>query len=114
MLGLLIRWALNAGALLLIANFVPGIQVTNFWHALIAAAALGLVNVILGTILRIITLPLTIITFGLFSIVVNAIIFWVTGYIIEGFDVTTLMGAVIGSVLMTIASWITARIVGKD
>lgn len=109
----LIRLALNSAALLAIAYYVPGIHVTNFWHAVIAAVALGIVNAVVGTILKLLALPLTILTLGLFPIIINAFLFWLTGYLLEGFEVATVTAALIGSVLMTLASWITGFLLKK-
>ena len=86
MLRLLLRWFLQAGALLLVAYFVPGFHVRNFPAALVAALVIGLLNATLGLLLKLITLPLGILTLGLFFLVVNAIILEVASAIVPGFQ----------------------------
>lgn len=108
---LLIGWLLNALALLGVAYFVPGIAVSNFTAALIAAAVIGLVNMLIKPILLILTLPVTIITLGLFIFVINGILFWLVGNFLDGFDVKTLMAGIIGAIVYSVISWILSAIV---
>jgi putative membrane protein len=108
---LLIRWLLSAVALMIVAYFVPGFYVRNFVAALIAAAVIGLVNATLGTLLRILTFPLTILTLGLFLIVVNAIMLKVAAAFVPGFHVYTWTAAVIGAILLSLVSAILHRLV---
>ena len=84
---LLIIWSLNALALLSVANFVPGIHVDGFTSALIAAFFLGLVNTLIRPIFLVLTLPVTLLTLGLFIFVINGLMFWFTGSILKGFVV---------------------------
>lgn len=113
MLRFIFRLCLNAIALLLIAYYVPGIQVASFWYALLAAVVLGLVNAVLGTVLKVVTLPITLLTLGLFGLVVNAFLFWLTARFLDGFEVTSVYGAFAGSILMSVASWITTKLFSK-
>ena len=108
---LLIGWLLNALALLGVAYFVPGITVSNFTSALIAAAVIGLVNMLIKPILLILTLPVTIITLGLFIFVINGILFWLVGNFLDGFDVKTLMAGIIGAIVYSAISWVLSAIV---
>lgn len=108
---LLIGWLLNALALLGVAYFVPGITVSNFTAALIAAAVIGLVNMLIKPILLILTLPVTIITLGLFIFVINGILFWLVGNFLDGFDVKTLMAGIIGAIVYSVISWVLSAIV---
>ena len=108
---LLIGWLLNALALLGVAYFVPGITVSNFTAALIAAAVIGLVNMLIKPILLILTLPVTIITLGLFIFVINGILFWLVGNFLDGFDVKTLMTGIIGAIVYSVISWVLSAIV---
>ena len=108
---LLIGWLLNALALLGVAYFVPDITVSNFTAALIAAAVIGLVNMLIKPILLILTLPVTIITLGLFIFVINGILFWLVGNFLDGFDVKTLMAGIIGAIVYSVISWVLSAIV---
>ena len=108
---LLIGWLLNALSLLAVAYFVPGIAVSNFTSALIAAAVIGLVNMLVKPILLILTLPVTILTLGFFIFVINGILFWLVGNFLDGFDVKTLMAGIIGAIVYSVISWILSAIV---
>ncbi len=78
-MGLLLIWILNAVALLIVAYILPGITVASFGSALIAALVLGLLNTLVKPVLVILTLPITIVTLGLFLLVLNALLFWFVG-----------------------------------
>jgi putative membrane protein len=106
---LLIQWLLSAVSLMLISHFVPGFYVRDFVAALIAAAVIGLVNATLGTILKFLTFPLTILTLGLFLIVVNAVMLKVAAYFSPGFQVRTWLAAFIGAILLSLVSAILHR-----
>jgi putative membrane protein len=102
---LLIRWLLSAAALVGIAHVVPGFYVRNFVSALIAAAVIGLVNATLGALAKVVTFPLTILTLGLFLIVVNAAMLKVSASFMPGrFEVRTWTAAIIGAVLLSLVS----------
>ena len=103
---LLIRWLLSAVAFMIVAYFVPGLYVRNFVAALVAAAVFGLVNATLGLLVKIVTFPLTILTLGLFLIVVNALMLKVAAAFVPGFHVYTWTAAIIGAILLSIASTI--------
>jgi len=94
---LLLRWLASALALLAVAYLVPAVEVSGFVGALVAALALGLVNAVLGTVLRLLTKPLSCLTLGLFSLVLNAFLFWLTAAFVEGFAVSGALGALLGS-----------------
>ena len=108
---LLIGWLLNALALLAVAYLVPGIAVSNFTSALIAAAVIGLVNMLIKPILLILTLPVTILTLGLFIFVINGILFWLVGNFLDGFDVKTLIAGIIGAIVYSVISWVLSAVV---
>ena len=107
---LLIGWLLNALALLGVAYLVPDIHVSSFMSALIAAAVIGLANMLVKPILLILTLPVTIITLGLFIFVINGILFWLAGYFLQGFDVKTITAGIIGAIVYSIISWILSAV----
>lgn len=101
---LLLVWILNAVALLVVAYLLPGITVASFGSALIAALVLGLLNAVVKPLLILLTLPLTVVTLGLFLIVLNALVFWFAGSILKGFQVDGFWWAVIGAVVYSIVS----------
>jgi putative membrane protein len=97
MLRLLLHWVLNAVALLVVAHFVQGFDVNNFVSALIAVVVIGLFNATLGLLLKVITLPLGILSFGIFFLVINAVILWFSSKFVPGFAVTTFKAAFLGA-----------------
>ena len=108
MLSLLARWIVNAGALLLVAYLYSGVQVHDFVSALVAALVLGLVNAIIRPILVILTLPVTLLTLGLFLFVINALLFWGVAELVSGFAVSGFWAALVGSILYSIITLITS------
>ncbi len=106
---LLTRLLLTTLTLLVVANYVPGINVDGFYPALIAAIMLGLLNLIIRPILIILTLPVTIITVGLFVLVINASLFWFAASFIDGFSVAGFWPAFFGSIIVSIVSTIGNR-----
>ncbi|HYF12891.1 MAG TPA: phage holin family protein [Candidatus Paceibacterota bacterium] len=99
----------TAVTLLLMTSFVPGIAVENFYTALVVAIFWGLMGLTIRPILTILTLPITIITFGLFSFVLNAFLFWLLSTFIEGFSVAGFIPALLGSAILSAVSWILHR-----
>jgi putative membrane protein len=108
MLTLLARWLLNAIALLAVAYFYEGVQVSGLTAALLAALVLGLVNAIVRPILVLLTLPVTILTLGLFLFVLNALLFWLAAEIVGGFQVTGFVAALVGSILYSLITLLTS------
>jgi putative membrane protein len=102
MLRLLAHWVLSALCLLLVARFVPGIVVSGFFTALIAAVVIGLVNATLGFLLKIITFPLTIVTFGIFWFLINAMMLKFASLFVPGFEVLGLWPAFIGGLILSL------------
>ena len=111
---LLVGWLLNAMALFGVAYMVPGIHVDNLMIAAIAALVIGLANMLIKPILVIFTLPVTILTLGLFIFVINGILFWAVGNFLQGFEVKTLMAGIIGAFAYSVISWILSAIVIDD
>ena len=95
----LVSWLLAACALLLVAYLYPGVQVQNFTSALIAALVIGLFNMVLRPILVVLTLPVTLITLGLFLFVINALLFWAAASVLDGFHVNGFGAALLGSLI---------------
>ena len=104
-LELLLIWVLNGLALIAVANFVPGIRVDGFVAALIAAFFLGLVNTLIRPLLLLLTLPVTLLSLGLFIFVINGLLFWAVGSVLRGFIVDGFWHGVLGAVLYSIFSW---------
>ena len=104
---LLLRWLINALAILAIAYFVPGVAVSGIYTALIVALVLGIVNALLRPILILLTLPVNILTLGLFTLIINAFLFWFASAIVKGFSVADFKAAFLGALIMWLVSWIT-------
>lgn len=106
---ILLRILLTALAVMLAANVVPGIAVSGFWTAVLVAIVLGLLNVTLGNLLKLLTFPLTIVTLGLFLLVINALMFWAASFV-KGFHVAGFWPAFFGSLIVTLVSVITKHL----
>jgi len=111
MIRLLIVWLLNAAALMAVAYFMPSIKVTSFVSALIAAFALGFVNTLIRPVLALLTLPISILTLGFFYLVLNGLLFWMVGKLLNGFTVDGFLAAVIGGLLYGLISWALALLI---
>jgi putative membrane protein len=102
---ILLLWILNALALLAVAWLLPSIQVTGFGSALIAALVLGLINTLVRPLLALLTLPITVITLGLFYLVLNGLLFWLASELLPGFQVDGFFAAVLGAILYGLIAW---------
>jgi putative membrane protein len=96
---LIVRWLLLAAALLLVAYLYPGVTVAGFGAAMLAAFVLGLLNTLVRPLLVLLTLPVTVVTLGLFLFVINALMFWAAASVLQGFGVTGFAAALIGSLI---------------
>lgn len=111
---LLVVWLLNAVSLLAVAYLMPSIEVSGFGGALIAAAVIALVNVLIRPILVILTLPVTVLTLGLFILVINGLMFLLVGNLLESFEVRSLWSGILGALLYSLISWgLTALLLGE-
>lgn len=99
---LIVRWLLLAAALLLVAHLYAGVTVASFGSALVAAFVLGLFNTLVRPLLVLLTLPVTILTLGLFLFVINALMFWAAASVLDGFAVTGFWAALVGSLLYSV------------
>jgi putative membrane protein len=99
---LILTWLLAACALLVVAYIYPGVQVQSFTSALIAAAVIGLFNAVLRPVLVLLTLPVTIVTLGLFLFVINALLFWAAASVLDGFHVNGFLAALLGSLIYSV------------
>lgn len=101
---LIIRWILFALALLFIAWLIPGIHVGSFQAALLAAFVIGLVNIFIRPLFVLLTIPITILTLGLFIFIINALLFLLVAHVVPGFQVDSFLSALLGSILLSIIS----------
>ena len=108
---LLVRWLLMALSLGLTAWIVPGIRVSGPAALLIAALVIGLLNALVKPFLVLLTLPLTILTLGIFLLVLNALLFWVAAAVVPGFDVAGFLSAFLGALVLAVVGWALARLV---
>lgn len=110
---MILRWIGFALAIMLTAWIIPGISVENFVSALLVAVIIGLINVFIRPILMFITLPINVLTLGLFALVVNALLLMLAGYIAPGFEVDGFLSALLGSILLSIFS-VALNSIGPD
>jgi putative membrane protein len=106
MIKLIVRWMLLAAALLLVAYLYPGVVVNSFGAAMVAALVLGLLNTIVRPLLVLLTLPVTLLTLGLFLFIINAVTFWMAASVLNGFYVTGFVAALIGSLLYSLCGMV--------
>lgn len=104
MKGLLIRWLLNALALVLTDKLITGISVDGFGAALIAALVLGIVNAVIRPVVVLLTIPINFITLGLFTLVINGLMLLLAAQVVDGFNVDGFFPAVIGAIVLSIIS----------
>jgi len=110
---LLAAWAINTLALIAVAYLIPGITVSSFVTALIAALVLGLVNAVVRPILILLTLPVTILTLGVFIFILNGLLFWFVGYVVEGFNVSGFWAGFFGAIVFSLISWLLSALLLK-
>ncbi len=106
MISLIVSWVLNALALYIVAKILPGIHLLDFGSALIAVIVIGLVNALIKPLLFLLTLPVTIITFGLFALVLNALMLMLASALTPGFKIDGFGTALLGSILLSIVTTI--------
>ncbi len=109
-MGFLIHWIVVAVSLWVATNLVPGVRVSSTSTLLLAALVLGLINALVRPILFIVTLPITIVTLGLFYFVVNGLAFALAAALVPGFTVTSFLSAVLGALVVSVVSWILGSI----
>jgi putative membrane protein len=111
---LILRWIINALALLALPYVVSGIQLKSFYIALIVAVVLGLLNAVVRPVLILLTLPVTLLTLGLFILVINALLFWFVGSFVEGFHVSGFWAAFFGAILYSLITWTANALIFDD
>jgi putative membrane protein len=104
--GIIIRWIITTLAIMVVPHLVSGVSVEGFGTALAAAAILGVLNALVRPILIILTLPLTVLTLGIFILVINALLFQLAGAVVSGFHIASFWSAILGSLIVSAVSWI--------
>jgi putative membrane protein len=110
----LLKWLINALALIVITKLVAGFHVDTFYSALVAALIIGLLNALIRPVLIILTLPVSIITLGLFTFVINALLIWFTSTIVKGFSVDGFWPALLAALILWAVSTITAWVMHRE
>ena len=113
-MGFLVRVAVNALAIMLAASILPGIGVDGIVSALAAAVLLGLVNAFVRPVLLILTLPITLVTLGLFLFVLNGLCFWLVASVVKGFHVAGFGSAMLGALVVSAVSWILTALISDS
>lgn len=111
---IILHWILLSVVVWLTTQIVSGVSIDPIWVALIVGACMTLFNMFLRPVINILTLPLNILTLGLFSLIINGLLFWYLGHIIKGFDVTTFTAAFTGALLVSVLNWIISKIFHFD
>ena len=110
---LLLTWLINALALLALPYLFTSIHVDTFTTALVAALVLGLINTLIRPLLVLLTLPVTLLTLGLFIFVINGLLFWLVGSFVRGFTVDGFWAGVLGAIVYSIISWVLSSLILK-
>jgi len=110
-MGIVIKWFINALALFIVARIVPGIEIKDFGTAMVAIIIIGLINVLVKPVLLLLTLPINILTLGLFTFILNALMLMLAASFTPDFRVAGLGAALVGSILLTIISTILSSLV---
>ena len=113
-MGFLVRVAVNALAIMLAASILPGIGVDGIVPAPAAAVLLGLVNAFVRPVLLILTLPITLVTLGLFLLVLNGLCFWLVASVVKGFHVAGFGSAMLGALVVSAVSWIATALISDS
>ena len=106
MVKLICKWLLSASALLFVAYVYSGVEIRSFGSAMLAALVIGLLNAFVRPVLVVLTLPVTMLTLGLFLFVINALMFWAASALLDGFMVRNFVAALIGSILYTVCGMV--------
>lgn len=112
-MAFLVRWLINAVALYLTTLLVPGVRVTSFGGAVLAALVLGIVNAVLRPVVLLLTLPLNILTLGLFTLVVNALMLYVVAAATHQIVLASALAAFVGAIVLSVVSFVLSRLVAE-
>ncbi len=111
---IILHWIILSLAVFATTKIISGISLAPIWVALIVGACLTLFNMFIKPVINILTLPINIVTLGLFSLVVNGLLFWYLGNVINGFNVTTFSAAFVGAILVSVINWILKKVFHFD
>ena len=114
MKGIFLRWLILTGAIIIASYLLDGIRVSSFFSAFFAAAMLGLLNAFFRPIVIILTLPINILSFGLFTFLINAFMLKMASGVIPGFDVSGFWSALFGSLLISLVSWVLSSFINEQ
>lgn len=112
MTRLILKWVLNSFALYFVMKIIPGIQIDRFQDLLVAALVIGLLNAFLRPIIILLTLPVTMLTLGLFTLVINGLMFYLAAYLVSGFYVTGFGAAFLSALLFSLFSFVLNMVFG--
>lgn len=104
------KWLLRTIAVWVTAQLVPGVRMESFWTAVVVAVVLGLLNLVVKPILVVLTLPITILTLGLFTVVINTVIIWVAAEVVPGFEIVTIWAALWFGLVLGVVNWVLGRL----
>jgi len=104
-MSILVGWAINALCLLALPYILPAVQIDSFLTALVGALVIGLLNALIRPILIVLTLPITILTLGLFIFVINGVVFWLVARFLEGFNIASFGWAIAAAIVYSLISW---------
>ncbi len=108
----IIRWLVNAVGLLIVSKIMQSIEIDSILTAVVASAVIGLINIFLRPLLIILTLPINILSLGLFTLVINGLIFYFVGSIVEGFHVTGYLAAFLGALILSVINVLATFLIG--
>ena len=106
-MNLILRWLLNSLALLVVAYLLPGFAISGIYAALVAALILGLVNAIIRPVLILLTLPITLLSLGLFTFIINAAMLWLVATIVKGFNIESFGTALLAAIILWLVGFLT-------
>jgi len=107
---IILNWVLISVSVFVTTKIISGIIVDPIWVALVVGACLTLFNMFIKPIIKVLTLPFNILTLGLFSLVINSILFWYLGTFIKGFEVSTLVAAFVGAIVVSVINWLFSKV----
>lgn len=108
---IILRWLLNTLALIIVAFLVPGLSIASYYSALIAALFLGIVNAVIRPIIIFLTLPINILTLGLFTLFINGFMFWIVASFVKGFDITNFWSAFFAALVYALITMLTNSVI---
>ena len=114
MLGFLLRWSINLLAIVIAGSVIPGIRIESIEMGIIAAGILGVVNAVIRPVVLVLTLPINLLTLGLFTLVINAAMLKLVSDVVPGFAIESFWAAFLGALLISLISWFMNIFVGRD